>query len=259
MDVNIPMYSGGGLITQNIGSLQNSGFEFLLSGVILDHSDLKLNSSFNISFNRNKILDLGEETEIFTTGGYSGASYQAPPFILKVGEPLGQFRGYVSQGLWQTNEAALAAEYGKVPGDAKYLDVDGNRSYGGEDMKKIGSAQPDFIWGWSTSLEYKSFDLSVYINGVQGNDVWNYTRNLMIGMGADVKNPTSVLILDRWTPTHTNTTIPAFSATNVTYDQSSQYVENGSFIRLNNITLGYTFPKSIIQNKLSNARIAARR
>jgi hypothetical protein len=104
-------------------------------------------------------------------------------------------------------------------------------------------------------LEYKSFDLSVYINGVQGNDVWNYTRNLMIGMGADVKNPTSVLILDRWTPTHTNTTIPAFSATNVTYDQSSQYVENGSFIRLNNITLGYTFPKSIIQNKLSNARI----
>lgn len=255
LDVNIPMYSGGGLITQNIGSLQNSGFEFLLSGVILDHSDLKLTSSFNISFNRNKILDLGEETEIFTTGGYSGASYQAPPFILKVGEPLGQFRGYVSQGLWQTNEAALAAEYGKVPGDAKYLDVDGNKSYGGEDMKKIGSAQPDFIWGWSTSLEYKSFDLSVYINGVQGNDVWNYTRNLMIGMGADVKNPTSVLILDRWTPTHTNTTIPAFSASNVTYDQSSQYVEDGSFIRLNNITLGYTFPKSIIQNRLSNARI----
>ena len=255
MNVNIPMYSGGGQLTQNIGALENKGFEFLLSGVIVDHSDLKLTSSFNISFNRNKILNLGADKEIFTDGGYSGASYQAPPFILKVGEPLGQFRGFVFQGLWQTNEAAAAALYGKVPGDCKYLDVDGNKSYGGEDMMKIGSAQPDFTWGWNTSLEYKNFDFSMYINGVQGNDVWNYTRNLMIGMGADVKNPTSVLVLDRWTPTHTNTTIPGFSKSNVTYDQSSQYVEDGSFIRLSNVTLGYTFPKSLLQDKLSEARV----
>lgn len=255
MSVNIPQYSGGGQLTKNIGSLQNKGLEFMLSGVVADKGDFKVNTSFNISFNRNKVLNLGDETEIFTNGGYSGASYQAPPFILKVGEPLGQFRGYVFQGLWQTSEAAKAAEYGKVPGDAKYLDVDGNKSYGGEDMKKIGSAQPDFTWGWNTTVEYKNFDLSIYVNGVQGNDVWNYTRNLMIGMGADVKNPTSVLVLDRWTPTHQNTTIPGFSKSNVTYDQSSQYVEDGSFIRLNNVTLGYTFPKGLIQNKLRDARV----
>lgn len=255
LNVNIPMYSGGGQLTKNVGSLENKGFEFLLSGVVIDHSDFKLNTSFNISFNRNKILDLGEETEIFTDGGYSGASYSAPPFILKVGEPLGQFRGFIFDGLWQTNEAAQAAEYGKVPGDSKYIDVDGNKSYGGEDMTKIGSAQPDFVWGWNTSLEYRNFDLSIYINGVQGNDVWNQTRWLMIGRGADIKNPTSVDILDRWTPTHTNTTVAGFSTSNTTYAQSSQFVEDGSFIRLNNVTLGYTFPKHILSNKFKDARI----
>jgi hypothetical protein len=77
----------------------------------------------------------------------------------------------------------------------------------------------------------------------------------MIGMGADVKNPTSVLILNRWSPTNQNTTIPGFSKSNVTYEQSSQYVEDGSFIRVSNVTLGYTFPKSFFQNKLSEARV----
>ncbi len=257
LNISVPDYSGGGNITKNVGSLENKGFEFLLSGVIIDNSTLKLNTSFNISVNKNKILDLGAETEIFTDGGYSGSSYSAPPFILKVGQPLGQFRGLKFDGLWQVNEATAAAEYGLVPGDTKYVDVDNNKSYGGEDMMNIGSAQPDFIWGWNTTLEYKNFDLSVYVNGVQGNDVWNQTKWLTIGMGTDVENPTSVDILNRWTPSNTNTTVAGFSATNTTYAQSSQFVEDGSFIRLNNVTLGYTFPKSFLNNRLKDARIYA--
>ncbi len=255
MDVSIPLYNGGGSLTQNVGSLENKGFEFLLSGVILEGSDFRLNTNFNLTLNRNKILDLGENEEIFTDGGYSGASYAAPPFILKVGEPLGQFRGLVSQGLWKSNEAAQAAEYGKVPGDSKYLDIDGNKSYGGEDMVNIGSAQPDFIWGWNTNFGYKNFDLTVNVNGVHGNEVWNQTRWLMISMGADIKNPTSIEILNRWTPTHENTDVPGFSSSNTTYAQSSQFVEDGSFIRLSNITLGYSFPQSILHNVIEEARI----
>lgn len=255
LDINIPDYSGGGRLTQNVGSLENKGFEFLLSGVIADQSKFNLTTSFNFSINRNKILDLGEETEIFTNGGYDANTYAAPPFIMKVGEPLGQFRGFAFDGLWQQDEAAEAAEYGLVPGDSKYIDVDNNKSYGGEDMMQIGSAQPDFIWGWNTSMQYGNFDLSIYINGVQGNDVWNQTRWLTIGMGTDVESPTSVDILNRWTPENTNTQVAGFSATNTTYAQSSLFVEDGSFIRLNNLTLGYTFPASILRNKLSIARL----
>ncbi len=255
LDVNIPDYSGGGKITQNVGSLENKGFEFLLSGVVVDNSKLKLNTSFNFSMNRNKILDLGDDEEIFTDGGYTANSYAAPPFILKVGESLGQFRGYRFDGLWQENEADQAAEYGLVPGDSKYWDKNSNKSYDGEDMTNIGSAQPDFIWGWNTSLQYGDFDLSIYVNGVRGNDVWNQTRWLMIGMGTDVANPTSVDILDRWTPDNTETNVAGFSESNTTYAQSSLFVEDGSFIRLNNVTLGYTFPKSVLYKKLSNARI----
>ncbi len=255
LDVNIPDYSGGGKITQNVGSLENKGFEFLLTGVLVDDAKFKLSTSYNMSFNRNKILDLGAEEEIFTDGGYSVSSYSAPPFILKVGEPLGQFRGYKFLGLWQENEAVQAAEYGLVPGDSKYLDLNDNKNYDGEDMVNIGSSQPDFIWGWNTNLSYGNFDLSVFVNGVHGNQVWNQTRWLTIGMGTDVESPTSVDILNRWTPANTNTTVPGFSATNTTYAQSSQFVEDGSFIRLNNVTLGYTFPERILNNKLSDVRM----
>lgn len=256
MNVNIPDYSGGGTLTKNVGSLENKGFEFFLAGVIADRAKLKLNTSINLSANRNKILDLGGETEIFTDGGYTSNTYAAPPFILKVGEPIGQFRGLVFDGLWQQHEAAAAAEYGLVPGDSKYIDVDNNKSYGGEDMMHIGSSQPDFVWGWNTNLQYGNFDLSIFVNGVQGNHVWNQTRWLIIGMGTDVESPTSTDILNRWTPENTNTTVAGFSETNTTYAQSSLFVENGSFIRLNNITLGYTFPQNgLIKNKLRNARL----
>lgn len=255
LNVSIPDYSGGGSVTKNVGSLENKGYEFLLSGILLDQNKVRLQTSFNLSINRNKVLDLGKETEIFTDGGYGGASYSAPPFILRVGEPMGQFRGFIFDGLWKSSEAAEAAEYGKVPGDSKYVDVDGNKSYGGEDMVNIGSAQPDFIWGWNTTLEYAGFDLSIFINGVQGNDVWNQTKWLTIGMGADVKNPTSVDILNRWTPENENTTVAGFSSSNVTYAQSSQFVEDGSFIRLNNVTLGYGLPSGFLANALQEARI----
>lgn len=253
MDVNVPNYSGGGTITQNIGSLQNKGFEYLISGVLIDKSDLKLNTSLNMSFNRNKILSLGDKTEIFSHGGWS--TNTDPWFILKVGKPLGEFRGLVSQGLWQTNEAAEAALYGKKPGDSKYMDVDGNHSIGGEDMVDLGSSQPDFIWGWNTSLEYKNFDLTLYVNGVQGNKVWNMNHWFLIAAGSDVKYPLGLETLNHWTPTNTNTTIAAYSATAGTLGQTSQFLEDGSFIRLSNVTLGYTFPKRIIGNKFSDARI----
>lgn len=256
MPVPIPAYNGGGSITSNIGSLQNKGFEFLLNGLIVNHEKLKINTSLNVSLNRNKILNLGANDEILTNSNYPVGSGQPPLFILKVGEPLGVMRGLVYEGLWQTKEVDEAAKYGKVPGDPKYEDVNNDGKIDGNDMIPIGNANPKFTWGWNTNLAFSNFDLNIFFNGVQGNNVWNLTRFLIVSTGSDVKYPTSKEILDHWTPSNTNTNIPGFSSTSATQFQSSQYMENGSFIRLANITLGYNFSSSMLRKwKMDNARI----
>lgn len=256
MPVPIPGYNGGGSITSNVGSLQNKGFEFLLNGLIVDHARLKINTSLNFSLNRNKILNLGANDEILTNSNYPVASNQPPLFILKVGEPLGVMRGLVYEGLWQTKGADEAAKYGKVPGDPKYKDVNSDGKIDGNDMIPIGNANPTFTYGWNTNLAFFNFDLNIFFNGVQGNNVWNLTRFLMVSTGSDVKYPTSKEILNHWTPSNTNTNIPGFSSTSATQFQSSQYMENGSFVRLANVTLGYNFSSSLLRKwKINNARI----
>lgn len=242
-DVSIPSYNGGGAMTQNIGSMRNKGWEFMLTGIILDQKELELTTSVNLSTNRNKILDMGDEEEKYISyGNYGGYT------VLQKGKPLGQFRGLIYEGVWKSHEAGEAARFGRVPGDSKYrnlkvAEAGQDEVIDGEDMTVIGNALPKFVWGWNTSLVYKNFDLSVFFNGIYGNDVWNFTRFLLISGTTDVKVPPSTEIKNRWTPTNENTNIPGFSATNSNMKQSSQYIEDGSFIRLSNLTLGYTFDK----------------
>lgn len=256
MPVPIPDYNGGGSITTNIGSIQNKGFEALLDATLIDHTNFKITTSVNMSMNRNKILSLGNNTEIFTNANYTGVGNTTPLFILKKGSPLGVFNGLVYEGLWQSKERDEAAKYGRVPGDPKYKDVNNDGTIDGNDMVAIGNAQPKFNWGWNTNISLSNFDLNILFNAIKGNDVWNLTRYLILSTGADVKYPTSEEILNHWTPSNTHTDIPGFSATGSTQFQSSQYLENGSFIRLSNLTAGYNFSPSLLEKlKIHNARI----
>ncbi|WP_280745510.1 MULTISPECIES: TonB-dependent receptor [unclassified Parabacteroides] len=239
-DVSVPIYNGSGSITQNIGSMRNKGWEFMVTGVIFDRKDFQLTTSANLSINRNKILDMGEEEELFVTDSDTGSDGY---LVLQKGKPLGQFRGLVYEGVWKSHEAEAAKRYNNVPGDSKYKDLNDDGVIDGSDMEVIGNALPKFTWGWNTNVTYKNFDLSIFFNGSQGNDVWNLTRFWLVSGHIDVKVPTSKEILNRWTPQNENTDIAGFSATNNNRKQSSQYVENGSFARLSNITLGYTFDK----------------
>jgi TonB-linked SusC/RagA family outer membrane protein len=262
MPVPIPDYAGGQsnnaggrTITSNIGSLQNKGFEILLNGSVIDHANFKINTTVNLSINRNKILNLGTNDEILTNSSYADAG-KATLFILKVGEPLGVMRGLVYEGLWQSKETDEAAKYGEVPGDPKYKDINNDGAISGNDMVAIGNANPKFTWGWNTDITISHFDLNIFFNGVQGNDVWNMTRFLIVSTGSDVKFPTSKEILNHWTPSNPHTDIPGFSPTSATQLQSSQYMENGSFARLSNITLGYNFSAQLLRKwKINNARI----
>lgn len=252
LDVNIPDYNGGGTRTSNVGSLQNKGLELMLNGVIIDKDALRLQTGFNISANRSKVLDLGGATEIYTNGGYNVG---LNPFIVKVGEPLGQFRGYVYQGVWKTSEAAEAAKLQRQPGDAHYLNVNGDGEISGPDMMRIGSAVPDFTWGWNTTLEWKDFDLNLLFNGMQGNDVWNFTRWLPMSFSTDARYATAREVLRRWTPHNENSDIPGITTSTNTLQQSSQFVEDGSFIRLSNLSLGYNLPLSFVKRmKITQGR-----
>lgn len=254
--VTIPDYNGGGSILSNVGSMQNKGFELLLNGILINKTNLKVNTSINLSAFRNKVLNLGDNDEIFINGGYLDIPVNlASPYIIKVDQPLGGFRGLIFEGLWQEKDASEAALFGNKPGDSRYRDLDGNHVIDGNDMTNIGNALPRYTWGLSTNIEFYHFDLNIFINGVSGNQVWNYTKFIPMAQGGDVKNPTSADILRHWTPTNTNTDIPAFSKSNVTYAQSSKYIESGSFIRLSNLTLGYNLPDLLLRNiKLFQAR-----
>lgn len=235
-NVSVPDYLYGGSVLKNVGSMQNKGWEFMLSGIVVENKDWFVETSATLSLNRNKMLNMGKEEEIFVNSSYGSRVYTGYS-VLHVGEPIGQMYGWQYQGTWKSNEAAEAAKYGSVPGDSKYADLNGDHKIDGEDMSVIGHALPKFTYSWNTTLSYKNWNLNILFNGVQGNDIWNFTRATM----NTAYVPTDVAVLDRWSPKNENSNYPEFSNSNRNETQSDRWLENGSYLRLSNLTLGYTF------------------
>lgn len=210
-------------IQTNAGKIENKGIDFSLSTVNLTGA-FKWNTDFNISFNKNKVTDL-EYTDVYYFGRiYSNNQDVA---IVKEGLPLGTFFGYVSEGV------------NPETGDLDYKDVNGNGIFDPGDRTVIGDAQPDFVFGFTNSLSWKRFDLSLFFQGSYGNDVYNATRIDLEGM-FDSKNQ-STAVLRRWTPDNRNTDIPrAVGGGRVdNVRNSTRFVEDGSYVRLKAITLSY--------------------
>ncbi len=251
----LPGYTGLNSIIDNVGSVENKGMEFSISGDPI-RGDFRWNTGFNISFNRNKVLDLGANDRIAyrtTLGGYGlGEAFM---FLVK-GEPFGQMYGYGYEGTWGEKDAATAALYGQLPGDPKYTDLNGDETIDTKDLKVIGNAFPKYIFGWTNRMTYKNFELTFLLQGTKGNNIFNQAR-------IRLENPVEAVssrILDRWTPQNQDTDIPAFiddltrQNSNLTSkimiggDQRlSRWVEDGSYIRLRNITLGYNLPNNLIR------------
>ncbi len=235
-NVSVPDYLYGGSVLKNVGSMRNKGWEFMLSGILVDNKDWFVETSATFSLNRNKVLDMGEEEEIFVNSSYGSRKYSGYS-VLQVDKPIGQMYGYTYLGTWKSAEAEEAAKYGAVPGDSKFADLNGDHTINGEDMTVIGNALPKFTYSWNTTVSYKNWDLNLLFNGVQGNDIWNFTRATM-NTGYV---PTDVAVLDRWSPANENSGYPEFSNSNRNEEQSDRWLENGSYLRLSNLTLGYTF------------------
>ena len=255
MNVSVPDYVYGGTQLQNVGSLENKGLEFSLHGILLDTRDWYISTDANISFNRNKILHLGQDDEdVFVSSRQNSTSYTSY-CVLQKGKPLGQMYGLTYLGTWKSSEETEAAKYGNIPGDSKYTDVNGDYTIDGEDMDVIGQGLPDYTWSWNVGVSYRNFDLNFLFNGVHGNNVWNFTRFLNEAQNSDVKIPTSTANLNRWSTSNESSDIPNFSSSNVNQKQSSRWIEDGSYLRLSNVTLGYRFSNLLKNTFVRNAKV----
>jgi TonB-dependent starch-binding outer membrane protein SusC len=260
LDRPIASYTGYTLLLDNVGSIENKGVEITIGGDPYV-GDFKWNTSFNVSMNRSKVLKLLDEEPMgikTQTGGGYGIYRELSNSLmyLQEGQPVGQMRGYINEGTWKESEREEAALYAQLPGDTKYRDLnaDGSITQGG-DITVIGNSSPDFVFGWNNNLSYKSFNLTFLFQGSQGNEIFNATRikteDPNIGASTALKN--------RWTIENQNTVIPAFTDQRTREDanlgaakvalgrspnRSSRWVEDGSYIRLKNITLAYDLPKA---------------
>lgn len=235
----LPLTSGYGSITGNFASLENKGVELAANAAILE-GKLKWNMSANVTINRNKVLDLD--------GGVTQERFVTNYTILAVGRPLGVFKNFVFEGINQTGQTVLPGYDGRLGGH-KVKDINGDNIISSADQIITGDPNPDFIFGWATNLSYQQFDLSAFFSGSQGNDIYNLSRLAFenpLGQRNLLKG-----VVNRWTATNPNNQY-ASAAQGGRLPLSDYFIEDGSYIRCKNITLGYRLPKI---KGINNARI----
>ncbi len=247
----IPSSTGFQTKLVNSGSIQNRGLELTLNGTIAKNKDFEWNSNFNISFNRNKILSLSPDVK--EQYGRNISTGDAP-FIQTVGMPIGALYGYVEDGYYD-NEAEVRNDPAytnqgdaiilRTIGEIKYKNLDGDpTNISQTDRTFIGDVNPDYTFGFINNFRYKSFDLSIFINGVQGNDIINMNTRFNGNLGTN-KNITQEMADGAWAQGKDNTNATGPKIMRQFFRNqlfSRRFVEDGSFVRIKNITLGYNVP-----------------
>ena len=240
--VPIPLFGGvGSSVTTNAASLNNRGFEFAGSYGDQLENGLSFDVSGNFSVIRNEVTQLGEGLGGISGGGFTQQGYNATR--TEPGHPIASFYGFIVDGIYQTEEELEASgREGAQLGDFKFRDLNGD---GSPDQTFIGSPHPDVEFGLNVGASYGQFDLSLFVQGVQGNDVWNSTLFQYVLDNAGGNKLTSVL--DAWTPEHTDTDIPRATLRDPAGNKrpSTFYVEDGSYIRLKSLQIGYAPPVSV--------------
>ncbi|MFT7029301.1 MAG: TonB-linked SusC/RagA family outer membrane protein [Marinoscillum sp.] len=237
----LPLYLGGGSILVNSGEMENKGIDFAVSGYLLDVKDFSIETNANISYVRNKLVEIIGNADYIVSGKNpaSDPDLQDNSHRNFLGQPVGQLWGFVYEGVYSTDQVEEAAIYNRAPGDPIYKDLNNDSIINNSDMQIIGNPNPDFTWGLTTTMKYKKFTLNMVWNGVHGMDILNSVKYATSGGARDATN---VAVLDRWTPENQDSNIPGYTKTSVLYRQSSQWIEDGSYIKLRNVTLKYDVP-----------------
>ncbi|MBD2755997.1 TonB-dependent receptor [Spirosoma validum] len=244
---------------QNIGTVQNKGFEIGINSANIqsESNGFTWSSNLNFSLNRNEVIDIGtlrndqgQEVDRTIIGDYT---------ITQKGAPLGAFYGYVVQGIFQTTDeiTGAATQPGQPrPGDIRFSDLNGDGRIDASDRTVIGNPNPNFIAGFTNNFSYKGFELSLFFQGSFGNDIYNQNRVTIEGMSDPLNQTTAVL--NRWTPTNTSNTMPRA----VRYDPnqnnrfSTRFVEDGTYVRLKNLTVAYNLPGKLVNKaKINGVRV----
>ncbi len=260
LDAPVPRTSGYATIRKNIGSMENKGIELTLNTKNFNSDDFSWNTSFNISINKNKVLSLATPADIF---GIGGPNFTNPTNIIRIGEEAGSFWGLTRLGVWSEAERAEAAKFvsyrnGKtiLPGDIKYLDVNGDYAINDADRMIIGNGSPDAWGALSNNFRYKNWDFTVELQYSIGNDVMDMTSHSSedrVSLANSYKT-----VLNAWTPQNQNTPIAEIRDTRAGYvtNVDTHWIKDGSFIRGKNLLLGYTFNPDVTQKlRLSRFKV----
>lgn len=225
----------------NTGSMENKGWEIALSYNSPSYGDFSWNGSINVAQYKNKLLELNSRQN------FIGGDQRLIP-----GQPMGVYYGYVCDGIFQ-NEVEVAnhaTQTGAAPGRLIYRDLDGNGVIDDNDRCIIGDPNPDLSMGLNLTFRYKDFSLDMFFAGDFGFDIQNHMKRQLLSMNyGNLSTNRGVEILNAWTPTNTDTDIPALSLTDDNNESrfSSYYVENGSYMKMKYLKLSYALPKNLIK------------
>lgn len=260
----LPYSSGYGQIWRNIGEVKNKGIEFTINTTNVKTKNFEWSSSFNISFNNNEITKLAGGVESMVSVAPFDQNFNGTPnYIAKVGQPIGMMYGYVYEGTYKYedfNQSAAGVytlkstvphfqgEADTQPGYPKYKDLNGDGVIDSNDRAIIGKGDPKHIGGFTNNFRYKNFDLSAFLQWSVGNDVLNANK-LMFESGFNKKKDLNQFASyeGRWTSENPNSDIPRISNSASNNVISSRIVEDGSFLRIKNITLGYNIPAFLLK------------
>lgn len=260
-DMLVPMsvpittgYSDIDVPSINAGKVRNKGIEVTVSSFNM-RGTFEWNTDFNISYNKNEVISMNDGVPLFVGNDINMTKVQ----VNSEGHPIGSFYGYVTNGIFQNQQEvdryAIQVPGGTAPGDIRFRDLDNNGVINADDRTYIGNPSPEWTFSMNNTFAYKEFDLQIFLQGVAGNDIYNANRIWQESMSIPQNQTTKVL--DRWTGEGTSNSVPRaiYSDPNQNVRHSNRFIEDGSYLRVKNLTLGYTLPKSISQKAyLSMAR-----
>ena len=284
ISATIPSSTGYSNQWQNIGQTSNKGVELVLNGVLIDKKDFRLSASFNIAFNQNRIEKLGDTKQWEQSSNWTGAGGPTGDYLIKEGGSIGQMYGYVTDGMYTfddftyangtyTIKPGVADDHTLIgpltnrfePGMLKLKDQNGDGIVNTKDKVIIGNANPIHTGGFNLTAQYKGFDLSAFFNWVYGNNIYNANklqftselasrtfRNILDIMNSDhrfmyINKETGLIVSDPVQLATMNKNATIWSADMMSVPLHSWAVEDGSFLRFNNLTIGYSLPKSILK------------
>ena len=244
----------------NAGKIQNKGFEVTLSTKNIIKNDFKWSSDAVFSYNKNNVESINSDTPIITaSGGFNSAIG-----LIKEGYPVNVFYGYITDGIFQNQDEVdrhavqmpgSNSATSTAPGDIRFKDLNNDGVINDKDRTVIGNPNPKFTFSLNNTFNYKNFDLTIFLQGSYGNDIFNANRMYTEAMSI-IQNQSSA-VLGRWTGEGTSNNIPRaiYGDPNQNSRVSDRYIEDGSYLKIKNINLSYTLPKAVFGQNFNSVKI----